>query len=166
VGWFKIRSFLFTFNRLLALNEFQRVFLVLRELVNSLVVASLRRVRRLESFIVQGNMGRWVLTLEGLLEFWKGAIGTKDLLNRIESILLAGNLRESFLLNFAFMFKALLGEKLTPVIKRISHVRKIASKASLLSDFTFLRRVGKEVSRLSDHSAVITSLWLFLLDVI
>jgi hypothetical protein len=62
VGGFEIRSFLCTFNWLLAFNELKRILLVGREFVQSLVVTSFRRVRRLEGLIV-----KWLMRLDVLL---------------------------------------------------------------------------------------------------
>ena len=135
----EVRSLFGALNRLLAFNEFQWVLLVRGELLQRLVVADLRRIRGLESLVVEGLVRLNVL-LRGnlLLLFGQRDICAKDFLDWVERVLLTGYLRESFLLNLRFMLKTFLCEKLALGVKRIGHVRKVASEAGLFTNLTYL----------------------------
>jgi hypothetical protein len=63
----EVRPLLLSFNWLLALNEFQWVFLVSWEFIQCLVVAVFGRIRWLESLVVKGLMGLNMLFLTNLL---------------------------------------------------------------------------------------------------
>jgi hypothetical protein len=135
----EVRSLFGALNRLLAFDEFQRVLLVRGELLQRLVVAHLRWIRGLESLVVEGLVRLNVL-LRGnlLLLFGQRDICAKDFLDWVERVLLTGYLRESFLLNLRFMLKTFLCENHALGVKRIGHVRKVASEAGLLTNLTYL----------------------------
>jgi hypothetical protein len=135
----EVRSLFGALNRLLAFNEFQWVLLVCGELLQRLVVAHFRWIRGLESLVVEGLVGLNMLLRRNLLLFFgQGDICAKDFLDWVEGVLFTGYLRESFLLNLRFMLEALLCENHALGVKRIGHVRKVATETGLFTDLTYL----------------------------
>lgn len=139
------RRVVFAFLRKFALQLLRRVFLIIRELSDSFIMTSSWWMRRSEWSVVFNCwlfFGLWNLV-------GKGNIFTVDNLVIVERTTGFHSLGEGFVLQFTFVFLALLSSKMLGSVKVIFHVRNDTTEGCLLSDLAYFRGVGQEVSRLN-----------------
>ena len=139
--------FLFALDGHLASDWLLRVFLVVGELGQRLIVASLWRVRWPKWFVV---LSAWSCFRRGwpVRDRW---VLFKDLAIGVEGIGVLGALREVLILQLGVMVLALRRRKVLRSVIVVLHVRNSAAKGHLPTDLASLNWISQDVTWL-DHN--------------
>ena len=144
--WLELGLFLFALDGHLASNRLFRVLLVVGELGQRLIVASLGRVRWPKWFVVH----RAWSSFRRRGPVWDSWVLFQDLAMGVEGVGVLGALRKVLILQLGVVVFALRRSKQLRSVVVVLHVRNGAAKGHLPADLTLLDRIGQDVTWL-DH---------------